>query len=106
MLVTHNLQRATRWQGENRCFAIRNRTTNLVEEGFMFAIRLALANHIPTYSIKPIGQAGWEVRLEEDQQLRRLDRYQDWHRVERTLALFEREVSALLDQGWQTAELG
>ena len=38
---------------------------------------------------------GWEVELEEDRTLRRLDHYRDWHRVERAMALFEREVQEL-----------
>jgi hypothetical protein len=43
------------------------------------------------------------VRQEEDQKIQRLDHYDDWHRVERTLALFEREVSQLTEQGWTQA---
>lgn len=66
----------------------------------MFAIRLAHDDHVRLYSICAAGAAGWEVRLEEDQKLRRLDHYHDWHRVERTLALFEREVLELREQGW------
>jgi hypothetical protein len=46
---------------------------------------------------------GWEVRLEEDRKLSRQFLYQDWHRVERAKALFEREVSELRAQGWQIA---
>ena len=66
----------------------------------MFAVRLSLADHVRLYSICPAGPAGWEVRFEEDQKLQRLDHYRDWHRVERTLALFEREVLALKEAGW------
>ena len=66
----------------------------------MFAIRLAHDDHVRLYSICAAGAAGWEVRLEEDQKLRRLDHYHDWHRVERTLALFKREVLQLREQGW------
>src|SRR5262245_9004054 len=70
------------------------------QEGTMFAVRLSLADHVRLYSIHPAGTAGWEIRFEEDQKLQRLDHYRDWHRVERTLALFEREVLALKEAGW------
>jgi hypothetical protein len=66
----------------------------------MFAVRLAHDDHVRLYSIRAAGTDGWEVRLEEDEKLRRLDHYHDWHRVERTLALFKREVSQLREQGW------
>jgi hypothetical protein len=69
----------------------------------MFARRLRRADHIRHYSISPSGREGWEVRLEEDRTLRRLDHYHDWHRVERALASFEREVEELRAQGWQVA---
>jgi hypothetical protein len=70
----------------------------------MFAIRLSHADHVRLYSICPAGVAGWEIRLEEDQKLRRLVHYRDWHRVERTLALFKREVVRLMEQGWKAEE--
>jgi hypothetical protein len=59
------------------------------------------ADHIRRYSIVSAGTSGWEVTLEEDRKLRRQDYYQDWHRVERAQALFERELSKLTEQGWQ-----
>jgi hypothetical protein len=68
----------------------------------MFAVRLSHDDHVRLYSIRAHGSAGWEVRLEEDEKLRRLDHYHDWHRVERTMALFEREVLELREQGWRT----
>jgi hypothetical protein len=69
----------------------------------MFNLRLRHAHHVRHYSITNIGDAGWEVRLEEDRRLSRQFLYQDWHRVERALALFEREVTELTAQGWQIA---
>lgn len=66
----------------------------------MFARQLRYADHVRHYSISPGGAAGWEVRLEEDRTVRRLDHYRDWHRVERALALFEREVTELTQRGW------
>jgi hypothetical protein len=69
----------------------------------MFARTLRYHEHTRDYSIGPAGREGWEVRLEEDHTLRRLDHYRDWHRVERALAAFEREVAELTACGWQIA---
>jgi hypothetical protein len=69
----------------------------------MFALSLRRADHVRRYSIAPAGQSGWEVRLEEDRKVCRLDHYHDWHRVERALAAFEREVSELTERGWSVA---
>jgi hypothetical protein len=69
----------------------------------MFSVRLRRANQVRDYKIRDAGSDGWEVRLEEDRTVRRLERYQDWHRVERALALFEREVNELTASGWQVA---
>jgi hypothetical protein len=66
----------------------------------MLAFNVCSANHVRHYTISA-GAAGWEVRLEEDQTLRRLDHYRDWHRVERAIASFEREVTALVERGWR-----
>lgn len=69
----------------------------------MFNLRLRHAEHVRHYSITATTVRGWEVRLEEDDSIRRHDYYQDWHRVERVLAYFEREVRELTDNGWQVA---
>ena len=69
----------------------------------MFHFSLRLADHVRHYSITPATPSGWVVRLEEDREVRRDDRYEDWHRVERALALFEREVLELQASGWRPA---
>jgi hypothetical protein len=69
----------------------------------MYQLSLRCADRVRRYSIHQAGPAGWEVKFEEDRNLRRRDIYQDWHRVERALALFEREVSELTAQGWRIA---
>ena len=69
----------------------------------MFHISLRRADHTRHYSISALTESGWEVKLEEDRELRRRDVYQDWHRVERVMALFDREVSALRESGWLVA---
>jgi hypothetical protein len=69
----------------------------------MFVLRLRHADHTRHYSIRSAGPEGWEVRLVEDRTLKRLNHYRDWHRVERALASFEREVEELTARGWQVA---
>jgi hypothetical protein len=69
----------------------------------MYHLSLRSAEHVRRYSIREVDRSGWEVTFEEDRTLRRCDRYQDWHRVERALALFEREISDLTAQGWRIA---
>jgi hypothetical protein len=70
----------------------------------MFALSLHRRGHVRHYAIHAIGSSGWEVRMEEDRAVRRLELYRDWHRVERALALFEREVQELTALGWEIAE--
>ena len=54
-----------------------------------------------SYSISSLGEAGWEVKLEQEGELTRHVYYHDWHRVERMLALFQLEVSNLTEHGWR-----
>lgn len=70
----------------------------------MFQLSLRYDGRVRRYSIHEAGPAGWEVKFEEDRTLRRHDLYQDWHRVERAMALFEREVSELTAQGWRVTQ--
>jgi hypothetical protein len=67
----------------------------------MFSISLQQDDHIRRYSIQPAAGLGWEVRLEHDHALARLDHYDDWHRVERAKAAFELEVARLTARGWR-----
>lgn len=66
----------------------------------MFELRLRLANHIRRYSIAAVAPSGWEVTLEEDATVRRKERYDDWHRVERAQAILQIEVDQLTARGW------
>ena len=67
----------------------------------MFSIRLHRAEHVRQYSVQSSRDAGWEVSLREDRALTRSVRYDDWHRVERALAVLRREVADLRAQGWE-----
>jgi len=67
----------------------------------MYDLSLISADHVRHYSIFPAAQAGWEITVEDDLAVRRREVLYDWHRVERMLALFEREVSDLVASGWK-----
>jgi hypothetical protein len=69
----------------------------------MFQLSLQRAEHVRRYSITPARPSGWEVKFEEDRELRRKSVYEDWHRVERAMALFELEVLQLTASGWRLA---
>jgi hypothetical protein len=69
----------------------------------MFDVNVVFANRLRHYSVARTNAAGWEVKLEENHAVRWKENYQDWHRVERALALFEREVNELMASGWRIA---
>ncbi len=66
----------------------------------MLNISVASASHVRRYSVERNRRGGWEVSLEEDATVRWREIYEDWHRVERTIAKIRREVEALVDRGW------
>ena len=66
----------------------------------MFSISLQNADHTRKYSIAPLNPSGWEVMREQEGELTR-HVYHDWHRVERALARFQREVGQLTARGWR-----
>ena len=66
----------------------------------MFSVMLRKAEQTRRYSISFHGKSGWEVTLEREGETRRFF-YDDWHRVERKLAIFKLEVSELTERGWQ-----
>jgi hypothetical protein len=67
---------------------------------YAFAKSIRKANHVRRYIIQP-APVGWEVREEQDSQVVRQVRYQDWHRVERARRAFVVEMSQLQENGWQ-----
>jgi hypothetical protein len=66
----------------------------------MFSIVLRKAEQTRRYSISSLGKSGWEVTQEREGETHRLF-YDDWHRVERKLAIFKLEVTELTERGWQ-----
>jgi hypothetical protein len=68
----------------------------------MFTIVLRHDEHIRRYAVYASPQSGWEATCEDDRHLTR-QHYEDWHRVERVLAVFRQEVSELTASGWRIA---
>jgi len=70
----------------------------------MFAVTLRRADETRRYLIarRPFG---WEVTSERQGQAIQHINYDDWHRVERKLELFRREVSELMARGWREVSL-
>ena len=67
----------------------------------MFSVLLRHGARERRYNIFEKPPAGWEIRTEEDSTIVRHATYDDWHRVERTLAAFNREIASLMAAGWQ-----
>ena len=71
----------------------------------MFELRLQCAEHVKRFSVSAASPSGWEVRLEEDAELRHVNHYEDWHRLERALASVQREIRQLTEHGWTVVEV-
>ncbi len=69
----------------------------------LLAKKLVRAGRVRSYEVRPVSPIGWEASQSEDQHVVEKIRYDDWHRVERTLARFMREIAELREQGWQEA---
>lgn len=70
----------------------------------MYQMSLRLADHTRRYSVSAAVPSGWEITLVEDARVRRRDRYDDWHRLERALNLVKLEVDQLTARGWVACE--
>ena len=68
----------------------------------MFSRELTFAGHTRSFRVEALLSSGWEVSVREDSHVIRRSCYSDWHRVERAISAFEREVSALEAEGWHT----
>ena len=67
----------------------------------MFVKELRQSGHVRRFFIGDAGDAGWEVRVEQDSTVVRQVCYTDWHRVERALATLTLQVSELEARGWR-----
>jgi hypothetical protein len=69
----------------------------------MYARMFRKANQTRRFTITAAGNAGWEVRDEQDNRIVRTVRYTDWHRVERARMTFALKAHDLRDSGWDEA---
>jgi hypothetical protein len=66
----------------------------------MFVKELRQAGHVRKFSITKKGGSGWEVRDIQDERVLRQVYYTDWHRVERTVNIFNILIDDLESRGW------
>jgi hypothetical protein len=66
----------------------------------MFSIALRHEHHTREYAVSASQPSGWELTLQEDLERTRRVHFEDWHRVERAVAVVKREVEDLTARGW------
>jgi hypothetical protein len=66
----------------------------------MFSKRLIQSGHTREFLIRHHESSGWEIREAQDNRVIRLHQSADWHHVERTRAVFERQIDLLEQAGW------
>jgi hypothetical protein len=67
----------------------------------MFSIALRHEQHTRQYAVSVSQNSGWELTLQEDLERTRRVHFEDWHRVERALAVVRLEVQDLTARGWR-----
>ena len=66
----------------------------------MFNKELHQAGHVRKFSITRLGEAGWQVSDVQDEHVLRQVYYNDWHRVERAVNMFNILIEDLESRGW------
>ena len=67
----------------------------------MFSIALRNDQHTREYAVSPSQTSGWELTLQEDLERTRRVHFEDWHRLERAVAVVRLEVRDLTERGWR-----
>ncbi len=67
----------------------------------LLAKTLVRDDQVRSFHVEPAPAVGWETSERADEQVVKQQRYTDWHRVERTLTRFTREIDVLREQGWR-----
>jgi hypothetical protein len=67
-----------------------------------FSKTLKREQEVRSFDIDQRG-AGWESSEHTNQGMARIQSHSDWHRVERELARFTRQIAELRDEGWRDA---
>ena len=66
----------------------------------LFTKTLVRALQVRTFEVAAVPNAGWEASERAGVHVIDQRRYSDWHRVERALIRFDREIDELRRQGW------
>jgi hypothetical protein len=72
----------------------------------MFSIALRHEQHTREYAVSASQPSGWELTLREDLERTRRTHFNDWHRVERAVAVVRLEVAGLTARGWRVERSG
>jgi hypothetical protein len=67
----------------------------------MFSIALRREQHTRQYAVSASQPSGWELTLQEDLERIRSVHFEDWHRVERAVAVVRLEIEGLTATGWR-----
>jgi tRNA A37 N6-isopentenylltransferase MiaA len=66
----------------------------------MFSIALRHEQHTRQYAVSASQPSGWELTLQEDLERVKRVHFEDWHRVERAVAVVRLEIEELTSRGW------
>ena len=69
----------------------------------LFTKTLIRARQVRTFEVAALPNVGWEASERAGVDVIEQRRYSDWHRVERALTRFDREIDELRRQGWVDA---
>ncbi|HZR22637.1 MAG TPA: hypothetical protein VFA59_03550 [Vicinamibacterales bacterium] len=70
----------------------------------VFAATLVNADHIRSFDIRAAFPNGWQVQERVDDRVVHQRYLSDWHRVERNVSQFVREIADLRSRGWSVVE--
>jgi hypothetical protein len=66
----------------------------------VFRKTLVRSVHVRSFEISESADSGWQLFEREDEQVVALQRFTDWHRVERAILRLARVVAELQRDGW------
>jgi hypothetical protein len=70
----------------------------------MLSIALRREQHTRQYAISASQPSGWELTLQEDLERIKRVHFEDWHRVERAIAVVRLEIEDLRSRGWKVED--
>jgi hypothetical protein len=70
----------------------------------MFSVALRHEQHTRQYHVVASQPSGWELTLQEDLERVKRVHFEDWHRVERAVAVVRIEIEELTSRGWRVED--